>query len=86
MGFMQFHLRYDRPGNGVSFREVPSDRLRARVDDLTGFVVDAFDEGFLLNHIASTLVREESDLTFPVDPFGIEVGGTSWTLHVAGQS
>ena len=85
MQVMRFRVRFDAPGGGVVFREVPSDKLRTRVDDLTGFVVDAFDDGFMLNHVASTLVSQASDVTIAPDPFGIEVGGANWTLHFAGQ-
>jgi hypothetical protein len=83
--YLQFALRYDPPNVTGAFRTIPSDRLRCRVDDLQGYVADGFEEGYLVGYTASTLVTTPIDLTLDANPYGLQIGMTTWSMRLAGQ-
>jgi hypothetical protein len=83
--YLQFLLRYDPPNVAGNFRTIPSERLRCRVDDLQGYVVDGFEQGYLVGYVSSTLVTTPLDLSLPADPYGLQIGATTYSMHFAGQ-
>jgi hypothetical protein len=83
--YLQFALRYDPPNVNGAFRTIPSDRLRCRVDDLQGYVADGFDQGYLVGYQASTLLTPPLDLALPADPYGLQIGASTFSVHFAGQ-
>lgn len=83
--YLQFALRYDPPDVTGTFRTIPSDRLRCRVDDLNGYVADGFREGYLIGYASSTLVTVPLELSLDADPYGLQVGMTTWSMRFAGQ-
>ena len=83
---MSYELRFDSPVVPGGFRSIPSDKLRARVGDLEGLVVDGFEEAFLLAHRGSVVSSDSlADQSFGSNPFGIAVGTGTYTLRRAGQ-
>ncbi|MEO8704871.1 MAG: PA14 domain-containing protein, partial [Kofleriaceae bacterium] len=84
---MAFQLRYDPPNvQGNGFRAIPSDRLRARAGDITGLVVEGFEESFFIGHRA-TIVRDQSiaDQQYATNPFELPIGTGSYSLRWTGQ-
>lgn len=83
--FVNFTLRYDPPNVAGSFRTIPSARLRCRVDDLSGYLADGFEEGFLVGYTSSTLVTVPLELSLDANPYGLQIGMTTWSMRFAGQ-
>lgn len=85
LGF-ELQLRYDPPDAASNFRRIPADRIRTRAGDLGGILVDGFDDAFLVG--ASGSVVHPGTLggqTFGADPFGLPIGGGSYSLRFASQ-
>ena len=83
--YLQFLLRYDPPNVTGNFRTIPSERLRCRVDDLQGYAVDGFEQGYLVGYISSTLLTTPLDLSLAPDPYGLQIGATTFSMRFAGQ-
>jgi hypothetical protein len=83
--YLQFTLRYDPPNVQGAFRTIPSERLRCRVDDLQGYAADGFDQGYLVGYVSSTLATTPLDVSLPADPYGLQIGTTTYSMRFAGQ-
>jgi len=84
--YMSFDLQYDPPNQPGAFLPIPVDRLRARVDDLTGFLVDGFDSENNVLYQGSTVIDSPMDLTTSgTNPYGIGIGTLTWALHTSAQ-
>lgn len=83
--YMDFTMRMDSPALPGGFRDINSEQLRARVDDLEGALFDGFEETYLIGYDGSTVLDTPLQLSLPADPFGIQVGSFSWSMHVAAQ-
>lgn len=83
--FMSFELRADSPALNGAFRPFSSDQLRARIDDLQGYVIDGFDEAALTDSLGSSLDTQPLDRAIPPDPNGLPVGMFGWSLRWSGQ-
>ncbi len=81
---MDFRVRYDAPGGSMAMRDVTSDMMRTRVDDLAGYIADGFEEVWLIRHRASTLVDGGLDHVIPDNAYGIRIGAT-WSMRWSGQ-
>lgn len=86
LGSMNFELRYDPPNVGGNLRRIPADRIRARVGDLSGLLVDGFEDAHLVGTRGSvlrggSLERQE----FRENPFGLGVGFGSYSLRWSAQ-
>src|SRR5438309_8056554 len=82
---MDFTLRQDSPAVPGGFRDIDPEKLRARVDDLEGALFDGFDDTYLIGYDGSTVLTTPLQLSLPGDPFGIQVGTLSWSMHAAAQ-
>jgi hypothetical protein len=83
---MSLDLRYDPPNVGGNFRRIPADRMRARGGDLTGVLVDGFEEAFFVGARGS--VRSAGTFGGPAlasDPFGLPIGNLTFSLRFASQ-
>lgn len=83
--FMSMRLRYDAPGGSQALRDVASQMMRTRVDDLEGYVADGFEDAYLIRHRASTLVSGGLDQAIPDDAFGMAIGASTWSVRFSGQ-
>jgi len=84
-GSMQWDLQVDSPAiPGSAFRDLGSDHMRARVDDLPGVVIDGFDEPFDILYGGSVRV-DVLDQSFAGNPFGLPLGSGSYTVRSSGQ-
>ncbi|HSD86449.1 MAG TPA: hypothetical protein VLB44_03005, partial [Kofleriaceae bacterium] len=84
--YMQFDLQYDPPALPAVFVPIPSDRLRASVDDLSGFLVDGFDSENNVLYQGSIVIDSPLDLTTSgTNPYGIGIGTVTWALHTNAQ-
>lgn len=83
--YMDFTLRMDSPALPGAYRDITSEQLRARVDDLEGALFDGFDDTYLIGYDGSTVLDTPLQLSLPGDPFGIQVGMLSWSMHAAAQ-
>ncbi|HEY5927281.1 MAG TPA: PA14 domain-containing protein, partial [Kofleriaceae bacterium] len=82
---MDFRLRADSPLVSGGLRDFESDQIRARVDDLNGFVADGFEDGYLIDYRASTLADGTLNGEFGADPLGLLLGSASWSMRWSGQ-
>lgn len=83
--YLQFALRYDPPNVAGAFRTIPSDRLRCRVDGLQGYLVDGYDEGYLVGYDSSTLLQAPLDVSLPNNPYGLQIGNLTFSTRFSGQ-
>lgn len=84
---LDLDLVYDPPNiNGNAFRDIPTDRIRTRVDDLPdGLIVDGFEHTNLIQLEGTLLDATRLDmLTLDTNPFGLLVGG-GYSLRWTGQ-
>lgn len=84
-GSMSFQLRTDPPNRPGGFRDFTSDQIRARVDDLAGYVADGFGFGYLTDYDATALVADSLDSSYDSDPFGLLLGTSTWSMRWSGQ-
>lgn len=81
----RYELRYDKPGPG-GLRSIAAADLRAPAGDLGGMLVDGFTNAYMIGPVASVVHAGSLDAqTFTNNPYGLPVGGTSYTLRYAGQ-
>jgi len=82
-----FALVYDPPNiQGGAFRDIPSDRLRARVGDLDGLLVDGFDQANLIFQNGSLLSRQPlAAVPLEENPFALPIGLVAFSLRWSGQ-
>jgi len=84
-GSASYELRYDSPGPG-NLRHVPASALRAPAGDLTGMIVDGFEDPFLIGPAGSILEAGTlAGISFQADPYGLPVGNSSLSLRFATQ-
>jgi hypothetical protein len=85
-GAVSWELRYDPPNVAGNFRDVEPERLRARVGDLPGLLVDGFENPQMLIPRGSTISTAAlTGMDLGSDPFGLPVGTSSYTLRWSGQ-
>jgi hypothetical protein len=82
---MSFELRYDPPNVPGGFRDIPSDRLRARADGLAGYIIDGYEEPQMLGPGGSTVAVDALMGPYGDDPFGLRIGNRSYTMRWSGQ-
>ena len=84
-GAMAYELRYDPPGTG-GLRSIPWNHIRGPAGDLAGYVVDGFDDAFLIGARGSVIhAGTLGAQTLGTDPFGLPVGNSSYSLRFAAQ-
>lgn len=81
---MSFDLDVDSPGPG-GFRSIALDQVRAPVDDLSGYTVDVFDEGGMLEYVTTAHEVGALDRSLPTDAFGVTIGMFGWAFRWSGQ-
>ncbi len=85
--FLSYTLVYDPPNvNGNGFRDIPTDRLRARFDGIgEGLVVDGFEHANLVLLDGTVIDRTPlKDVALATNPFALPIG-TGYTLRWSGQ-
>ena len=82
---MDFTLRLDAPNVAGGQRSIKSDQMRVRVDDMTGWAIDGFADGLLVDYTGSTLQQDPIDGDYNADPFGILLGAGAWSMRWSGQ-
>ncbi len=83
---MSFELEVDSPVLQGMFRNVDTENLRVAVDDLQGYLVDAFNEPALLAYVATAHDTQPLvDRPLAADPFGFEIGTLGWSLRWSNQ-
>jgi len=82
---MSIRLLADSPSVPGGFRSLDVDHLRARADELQGWLVEGFEEPYLLEYSSSTLLDQPIDVSIPADAFGMPIGTTAWSLRWSGQ-
>jgi hypothetical protein len=84
-GTAAYELRYDSPGPG-NLRHVPASVLRAPAGDVSGMIVDGFEDPFLIGPVGSILEAGTlAGISFQADPFGLPVGNSSLSLRFSTQ-
>lgn len=84
-GSAGFALRYDAPGPG-GLRGIPAAALRAPASDVTGMIVDGFDDPYLTGPRGTLLAAGSlGGLALGADPLGLPVG-TNFSLRFAAQA
>ncbi len=83
-GAMSYLLRVDSPAVSGGLRDVDPNDLRARVDDLSGVVIDGFDEPFDVL-LQGTSRADTIEATYGGSPSGIPVGSGTSTIRTSGQ-
>ncbi|MBK9032466.1 MAG: hypothetical protein IPL61_14345 [Myxococcales bacterium] len=82
-GLMYLYLEAGGPDPGDSPGWIDPERLRARVDDLSGVALDGFDDPHALSPTATGL--RTSPLAATTFDDDLAVGDGSWSLRYAGQ-
>ena len=83
--FFDFRLRYDPPNvQGSGFRDPPSDRVRVRLPEIGGLLVDGFDHQNLIDITDSILISDLKDVALATDPYDLPLG-TSYSMRWNGQ-
>ncbi len=84
---LDFDLQADPPNvSGLGFKEIPVDLLRARASDVSGLLLDGFENANML-HLRGSLVTGDSlvDVTLGMDAFGLPIGIAGFSLRWSGQ-
>ncbi len=86
-GDMSFQLQYREPGAmGQGFKAIDDDDLRAPAGDVEGYLVDGFDDPFLLVPLGSVVhTGTLAGQTFEADPLGLPLGTNIYSMRFAGQ-
>lgn len=84
MNFIEWELRYRLPGTGF-VRGIPDDTVRARVGDLDGVIVDAWDEPWVAVLMGTGLTDKIDGLTFAGSPYGFNLGGGAYSVRYTAQ-
>ena len=85
-GDVSWELRFDPPNQAGNFRDIAPERLRARVGDVTGLLVDGFDNpGMLIPRGSTISAGSLASLSLGTDPFGLPIGSATYTLRWSGQ-
>lgn len=82
--YFEYEVRYDPPGQG-GFRDVPADKIRARVDGIEGAIIDGFEEPYLLYFAASGVGALPFGEEVAGDPFGLPVGFGTYSFRWTAQ-
>lgn len=82
---MTFRLEVDSPVLPGNFTEIAADAIRARVDDLGGYVLDGFDQTWLTGYIASTLDPGPLERSIGTNGFDLPLGFTTLSFRWSGQ-
>jgi hypothetical protein len=82
--FYEYEIRYDVPGPG-SFRGIPADRLRARIDGIDGAMIDGFEEAYMLFFTGSAVGGMPFEAQLATDPFGLPVGVGTYSFRWTAQ-
>jgi len=85
MQLMAFNLTADSPAMAGGLLPVEVDRVRAPVEDLQGYVTDAFDEGGMLDYLGTTLDTQPLMRSLPTDAYGIPVGIIGFAFRWSAQ-
>jgi hypothetical protein len=84
-GDMAYSLTVDPPNVPGNLRPIASDRIRARVDQLSGYILDAFEWAYMVENRGSTVLGEPLDVSYGTDPLGFEIGTSAWSMRFSGQ-